>query len=462
MILALFSLITVILFFVYLNRLELLPTRLVLIIGIVLLVLEGVAVIGSLTKSKGFNITSMVISVIMIIVSLLGLFAANTAYNSLAKVTGATGTETSMVVAVRADDPASVLLETQGYTYGTQSAVDQEQQTEAMSQISQKLTNDLNVVSFDTLINEANGLLNGQVQAIVYNEGFTDLFDDAIENYSDRVKIIDRFTITQQTTTAQKKNDDSFLLYISGIDTAGSINTTSRSDVNILMAVNEKTHKITMVTTPRDYYVIIPGISGETRDKLTHAGIYGINASIATLNNLYGVDIDYYARVNFTTLVSLVDALGGIDVEVDTTFSSGGYTFTAGTMHMDGDMALVFSRERYSLSGGDNDRGINQERVLTAILNKAMSPAVLPAANQIISDLSDLFQTNMSQEELAKLISEQLDSGANWTIDTYAVTGTGDNQTTYSMPDYTAYVMQPDAASVQVAAQALQATLNGN
>ena len=174
--------------------------------------------------------------------------------------------------------------------------------------------------------------------------------------------------------------------------------------MNLIMTVNPQTKKILLTTTPRDYYVTIPEVSGEKRDKLTHAGIYGVDRSMATLENLYGIDISYYARINFTSLVKIVDALGGVDVDSD-------YEFTTlhGNYKMNGEQALGFARERYSFEDGDNQRGRDQEKVLTAIIHKATTPAILKNANELIAGVSDSVQTNMTSEEMSKFIQMQLD-----------------------------------------------------
>ena len=255
-----------------------------------------------------------------------------------------------------------------------------------------------------------------------------------------------------------------FNVYISGIDVSGPISTNSRSDVNIIMTVNPNTKKILLTTTPRDYYVTIPGISGDVRDKLTHAGIYGVDASMSTLESIYDIDISYYARVNFTSLIKIVDALGGVDVYSEYAFTTahGNYSIQKGTNHLNGDTALAFSRERYSFEDGDNQRGKNQEAVLTAIIQKAMSPAILTKANQILSTVGDSVETNMTQDEMAKLINMQLSDGASWTIESQAAVGTGDNQACYSSGSQLLYVMWPDEAVVESLSNKMKQVMEDN
>ena len=198
---------------------------------------------------------------------------------------------------------------------------------------------------------------------------------------------------------------DPFSVYISGIDVYGEIEQTSRSDVNIIATVNPKTHQILLVTTPRDYYVPIPGISRGQEDKLTHAGNYGVDVSMATLEELYQVKIPFFARINFTSLIDIVDHLGGVDVYSEYEFRTSRNSehvmdVQKGLNHFNGEEALAFSRERENVPGGDNQRGKNQQAVITAMIKKMISPQMLMKANSIIDDVSGNVETNMSQEQM--------------------------------------------------------------
>ena len=228
--------------------------------------------------------------------------------------------------------------------------------------------------------------------------------------------------------------------------------------MNIIATVNPKEHKILLTTTPRDYYVTIPGISGEQRDKLTHAGIYGVNKSIETLENLYGIDISYYVRVNFTSMVKIVDALGGVDVNSPYAFTTthGNYEIQQGMNHLDGDAALGFVRERYSFSSGDNQRGQNQEILLEALINKALSPAILKDMGTLISTLGENIETNMGSDQISSLINWQLGNGGSWTIESQAAIGAGDTQACFSSGAQPLYVMWPNENSVNTISEKIK------
>ena len=428
---------------------------------VVLFVLFGIMFGLQFLRSKIY-ILGMVLSVLISIGLGFGSYYLSRANQMLADVGGATYKTDNMIVAVRSDDSAENILDAKDYKYGIQTTLDQENNQKMLEDIESVLGQAPDVNEYVTVQQEAQALLNGEIGAAIYNEAFSGIIEDEIEGYSDQVKIIYQYGIETEIAQEEEKDvDQPFNIYISGIDVAGDITTTSRSDVNIIMTVNPNTHKILLTTTPRDYYVTIPGVSGEQRDKLTHAGIYGVDVSMSTLENIYGIDISYYARVNFTSLVRIVDALGGIDVYSEYAFEGRGYQFQEGMNHMDGEAALAFSRERYSFQSGDNQRGKNQEAVLTAILQKAMSPALLANASELITSVSDCVETNMTRTEMAKFINMQLSDGASWDIESIAATGSGDSQSCYSSGSQLLYVMWPDETSVAEISEKMQQVISG-
>ena len=439
----------------------LLPTKYLVAIIVVLLILFGVTFGLQYVKNKAY-IVGIVISIILSILQAIGIVYMMKADKLMADVGGARYKTDNMIVVVKKDDPASNLMDASMYRFGTQTAVDQENTQTMLDNINKALGREVKVEQYGTAQELANALLEGRVDAAVYNQALDGLITDSIEDYSDKVRVLYHYGIETELEQEAADVEEPFNVYISGIDVEGPIATNSRSDVNIIMTVNPNTKKILLTTTPRDYYVQIPDISGEQRDKLTHAGIYGVDASIRTLEQLYGIDISYYARVNFSSLVKIVDTLGGVDVDSDFEFDAQGYHFQKGMNHLDGKQALAFSRERYSFEDGDNQRGKDQEKVLTAILNKAMSPAILSNASALIADVSDSVQTNMTQEEMAKFIKMQLNDGASWTIESQAASGNGDTQACYSSGDQPLYVMWPDEAVVQSISAKMNEILNEN
>ena len=440
----------------------LVPTKYLVAIIIVLLILFGVTFGLQYVKNKVY-IVGIVLSIILSILQAIGIVYMLKADKLMADVGGANYKTDNMIVVVKKDNPASNLMDASMYRFGTQTSVDQKNTQIMVDNINTSLGREVKIEQYGTVQELANALLEGRVDAAIYNQALEGLITDAIEDYSEQVRVLYQYGIETEIEQENVDVEEPFNVYISGIDVDGPIATNSRSDVNIIMTVNPNTKKILLTTTPRDYYVQIPDISGEQRDKLTHAGIYGVDASMRTLEQLYGIDISYYARVNFSSLIKIVDTLGGVDVDSDYEFTAvNGIHFDKGMNHLNGNEALAFSRERYSFEDGDNQRGRDQQKVLTAILNKAMSPAILTNASALISDVSDSVQTNMTQDEMAKFIKMQLNDGASWTIESQAASGTGDTQVCYSSGDQPLYVMWPDEAVVQSISAKMQGILSGN
>ena len=266
---------------------------------------------------------------------------------------------------------------------------------------------------------------------------------------------------------ANKITKEPFVIYLSGVDTRGELTENARSDVNILAAVNPVTKRVALVNTPRDYYVDLAGTS--SKDKLTHAGLYGVETSMETLGNLYGVNVDQYIRINFAGFISIIDALGGVDVYSDQAFTSVGSpgyydptTFVEGWNHLDGKSALAFARERHAFASGDIQRGINQMKVIDAMLNKIKSPALLMGFSKIMDAASDCFVTSFSQDQISALVRMQLSDFAEWDIESYTVTGTSSSSTKcYSAKGQKLYVMKPDDSSVSKARDMLASVLGG-
>ena len=266
---------------------------------------------------------------------------------------------------------------------------------------------------------------------------------------------------------ANKITKEPFVVYLSGVDNRGELTENARSDVNILAVVNPVTKQAALINTPRDYYVDLAGT--ESKDKLTHAGLYGVETSMATLGNLYGVDVDHYIRINFAGFISIIDAIGGVDVYSDQAFTSVGSpgyydptTFAEGWNHLDGKSALAFARERHAFKTGDIQRGINQMKVIDAMANKLKSPALLMSFSKLMDAAADCFVTSFSQEQISALVRMQLGDLANWDIQSYTVTGSGGKSSKcYSAKGQSLYVMKPDENSVNEAKALIAAVLGG-
>mgnify|MGYP006065202119 FL=1 len=448
--------------------LNMLPTAYVAAIGILLLLFWGI-ILASQFFSKKNAITGKVVSILITVILIIGSYFLFKTSGTISNISGGDYELDNVVVAVMADDPAESIQDAADYTFGVQYSMNGDQITQTVEAINKELGSDIDTAEYDSLAEQAQALHDGKVDAIIYNEGYTGILEEAFEGYSQNTKIIYTHSIKREVEDQSVDvavKDETFSVYISGIDVFGPIETNSRSDVNIIAVVNPTSHQILLVTTPRDYYVEIPGISGGQKDKLTHAGIYGVDASMATLEQLYDTDIDFYARVNFTSLIEIVDALGGVDVESEYAFTTGSdsgevINVVQGTNHFNGEEALAFSRERYNVPGGDNQRGKDQQAVITAMIKKMVSPAILTGANGILNSVSGNVETNMTESQIQELIKTQLSESPSWNITSMAAEGTGDSQYCYSYSGSPLYVMQPDQASVDAIKDAIDAVENG-
>ena len=429
-----------------------------IIITIGLLVVLAISIF--LQKTKKSPLVTTVVLVIFSLVSLVGIFGFKQMIditNRMNQTAAFSEVEMSIVVPKESDiKDVSQLTSVQAPT-----KVDKNNIETLMSALKKDKKVDVKVDDVASYQEAYDNLKSGKSKAMVLSGSYASLLESVDSNYASNLKTIYTYKIKKKNSNSAKQVDSKvFNIYISGIDTYGSISTVSRSDVNIIMTVNMNTHKILLTTTPRDAYVKIPGGGANQYDKLTHAGIYGVETSEQTLENLYGIKIDYYARINFTSFLKLIDQLGGVTVHNDQAFTSlhGKFDFPVGDIQMNSEQALGFVRERYSLDGGDNDRGKNQEKVISAIVNKLASLKSVSNFTSIVNNLQDSVQTNISLDTINALANTQLDSGSKFTVTSQAVTGTGSTGqlTSYAMPNSSLYMMKLDNSSVASASQAIK------
>lgn len=455
-------------FMVSLLALGIIPTKYLLILLAVLCVFVLITFVGqyvSKKKAVAGKLLSVFISALLFLASFYILKTSGT----LKEISGGTTKIDKVVVAVLADDPAETIQDAALYSFGVQYALKGDEIKTTVNAINEELGQEISTSEYSSIQEQAEMLHAGVVDAIIYNEAYASVIQDEFGDFSSSLKVIYTYDITTEVANKASSievQNTSFTVYISGIDVYGAIETNSRSDVNILAEVNPNTHQILLVTTPRDYYVELPGISGGQNDKLTHAGIYGVDVSMATLGELYDVEPEFYARVNFTSLVQMVDALGGIDVyseQAFTTSEAAGVVMDVkeGMNYFNGEQALAFCRERKNVAGGDNTRGKNQQAVITAMIKKAISPAILLGANELLESVSGNVDTNMTQQQIQELIKSQLANPQAWKIKSLAAEGTGDKQPCYSTGSQPLYVTLPDQESVNMIKAAFDAVENG-
>jgi cpsA protein len=414
-------------------------------------------------KAKIFNVIMLIIMNIVLVFSYMQFRTAIGLFDNLNS--NAAVSEYTMSVVVMKNDAAEKLADLKGASVAAPVSADGENINKLMKEIRDKEKQSLNLTESKNYISAYEELAAGTSKAMILNSSFEDLITSQHADFKDKTKKIYEYKITKSVNVKAKQNaGDTFNVYISGIDTYGPVSSVSRSDVNIIMTVNKKTGKILLTTTPRDSYVKIADGGNNQYDKLTHAGLYGVDSSIHTLENVYGIKIDYYARLNFTSFLKLIDTVGGVDVYNDQAFVShvGKKNFQPGLLHMNSDMALSFVRERYSLTGGDHDRGKNQEKVIAAIIKKLTSKEGLVNYQSVIKELSESIQTNMPIETAMGLANEQLRAGKEYIVASQALTGTGSmSLPSYAMPGAQLYMMQIDDKSLEEVTANIKDVLEG-
>lgn len=422
---------------------------------------------GKEPKKAKKKVVSSVTAGIMILIMSTGTYYMSNTLDFFGKISGNVQVHNFYVV-VKADSQYEKLKDIDKKTVGIM-----EQEDEIYTEAQEKLKDKVDVSlqkkgSFDNL---AKSLLSDEVEVIFMNSAYYDMAIEEVDGFtSQNTKILEEITVkVESKEEANNKSVDvtkePFNVYISGIDTTGSIGNIARSDVNMVMTVNPKTKTILLTSIPRDYYVKLA--TKGAMDKLTHSGLYGIEETTKTIENLLGIDINYHVKVNFTTVVKLVDTLGGITVNSEYSFSALGmdrvtYNYVAGSNNLNGQAALAFARERYSFASGDNQRVKNQQAVLTGIIKKCTSSAsILTNYNGILNAIEDNIQTSMSQKDITSLVKMQLGDMSGWTIKQFSLKGSGSSTPVYSIPNSYVYVMVPDQSSVDEAKNQIASVMNG-
>lgn len=487
--------------------LNMLPDRYLLVIALIMvlsLLVTGMLLFMGMKHHRHHKARSVrrVIGVILAVVFGFGsAYASSMAHDvqtTVASVTDETKTVEAVVgVYVMADDSAQTIDDAKDYQFAVMRSFDLANTRAAENTLANMLGQTLNLSEFASITDCARALYDGRAGAMLVNEAFAATLED-VDEYADfatdtrllyEVSVDTPAEVTDPALTASASTSTSeavasgsfsipedaldavsdvtskpFVLYVSGSDTRSQILDTSRSDVNIIMAVNPTTKQILLLNTPRDYYIANP-VGGGALDKLTHCGIYGVDCSMKALANLYDTDVNYYLQLNFTGFETLIDAIGGITINSPQDFTASqtsSYSFKKGANQVNGAQALAFARERYSFASGDNQRGRDQMEVIRAVIEKlTSSPAILQNYSQILQSMENMMVTSMTSNDISALVKMQLTDGSSWDIKRFAVTGTGGSDVTYSMPGVHCYVMYPNDDDVAAAKALLDKIENG-
>lgn len=404
---------------------------------------------------KTLWITVGVVALLLVGAAALGMFWVRQAKDALDQMAQPATPQREIGVYVLEDDPAQTLEDTAGYAYGGVEAG-----AGSLALVGQALGQEPPWQEYPTAFALADALGKGERQAAVLEVAYQQSLSDArgYEWTETGMRQVGSLYVEEEAPlpSVPQEAPERFVVYLSGSDTFGPVSTLARSDVNILAAVNTREKRLFLLATPRDFYVSFSQTGG-AMDKLTHAGIYGVEASVDALETLYGVDIAYYLRMNFTGFVEVIDALGGVSVYSDREFTVENIrTYQQGYNQLTGIEALAFARERMSFPEGDYQRAKNQMEVIRAVVEKASTPAVLGGFSSLLQAVEGNFETNLPQDQVLALASAM---GGDWQVETYTASGYSAYRETYSMPGQELYVILPDQASVEQAAALLEETL---
>ena len=460
-------------------KLNVLPTKLLFLMTIVFVLLDLIFILLLCFATKGVvsKIICIIFTVAISLGSCLGGFYLSKTGGLLSNITNvAKHSKNTVSVIVKQSSDMKNKNDLAGHSVGTLANIN--------TQGSKKILKELNKSGkkkkkreYGSLTEMLESFYNGEVDSIVINESsrsqITDI--DAYKDFDKNTRVV--YQTSYKVENTDKANAVSnitatpFNVLISGSDTRGGYDENGRSDVIMVATVNPKTGTILLTSVPRDFYVetacdAADGCQQGALDKITHTGVHGTNTTKRTVEQLLGIEINYTFKVGFDTVTDIVDAVGGIDVNVEPGYECSnflhapGLSVHAGVNHLNGEQALGYARERYAYSEGDRQRTKNQQQVLMGIVDKITSPAIVTNYASIMDSMSNTFSTTMSNDEISSLIKYQLNSNPKWKMEQYMVNGTGDTLMCAELGD-AAYVMVPDQSTVTTAKNKINAVLAG-
>ena len=459
-IISLIGFVASILLITFIITLNILPTKYLLLIVGVLLLINLIGLFFITRKSIICTIIGIIVVICLCIGSGIGIYYINNTNKLFSNLTEVKEKSLYYVV-VRNDSSYKKLNDLNNKLIGTMKT-DTENYNKSLKEIDKSIK--VTHKDYDNSFTMFTGLLDNSLDGILINSNNYEIVCENNENIKNDTRILEKISILviKQKEKEYKNSKGTFSILISGIDTNGKISNVSRSDVNIIVTVNPNTHEILLTNIPRDMEVKLHGTEGLT-DKLTHAGIYGVDMTKSTLEDFLETDIKYYVRVNFDSVVEIIDTIGGVDINNDVEFSNGKYHFAKGNIHLNGKEALAYSRDRYHQASGDWSRGQHQMIVIQAIINKIThSTELLTNYATLVDQLSSFVQTNVEDSEIRKYVKKQLNDMSDWNVYNNAVSGIGyDLQETYSAPGIKLYVTHPEEASRVYSSKLINGILNG-
>ena len=468
-------------------HIDLLPAKYLLLFVAIMLTLNILSAVCLLVKKVWTRIIAVIIHILLIVISIVGINYVGKADNFLDDAfENYTYDITKFNIVVNATSNYKTLQDLSGKDISYFNFYEDIEQIK--SEVSKKIENPIFKEQIDLFVT-ADYLLKDEISALVIDDGFLGALDENYNDIDKRVRIIDTFEIKTKvkkdnnssnpttapvdpnasTTTTEKlekiKSGNSINVFISGSDARSTtIQGNSRSDVNMILTINPDTRTILMTSIPRDYEVLPHGKTGLT-GKLSHVGIYGLETTKKTVEDLMGIEINYAIKVGFSAVVELVDLVGGIDINSDQAFDSShirGWHVEKGINHMDGAKALAYARERYAYSSGDRHRVLNQQQVLQATLKKLMkSSSLLTQYDQVLSSLSQFYITDIPRSVISKYVKMQLNNMSSWKFTSQSVNGGRKYAKTFSAPNTDLFIATPDYNSIKKARNKIQKTIEG-
>ncbi len=348
--------------------------------------------------------------------------------------------------------PIENMEDAKGKFFGKLSIMEKDLVDHIVAEVKSDFGYNLNLLSYKENQDAVNALENGNIEVLILDDSIWEFLEDENPEFIKKVRVIHTISkeiLKDDITKEVEVDKDSFVILISGIDIFGSINRRSRSDVNMLLVINPNKGQVLMVSLPRDLYVPL-ACKNNAYDKLTHSGIYGINCTVQTVEKFFDIDVNYYVRLNFTSFINIVDAMGGVSIYNEMAFVSSPdkVPFSKGDLHLDGILAYNYVRERKAYEGGDMQRIQNQQKVLTAMIKKVLSPLMFTKIERIVEITSRNIDTNISSNEISKLIKLQIEKGIDWEFQSAFLTGIDAYRQTYSMGNMNLYVVLHNADSL--------------
>ena len=441
---ALITIITLCLF----KFIDILPGEYFIVLCILLILIDvGLSLLILTRKGVKRRAVGSVLSIIYIIFLILAIIYELNTIGFLKKI-GFTDYKTeNYSVLVLKDSDYEEIEDLDGESIGSL-----EFNTDGLEKAKEKIEKEITpeFITTDNITTLKDDFLAEEYAGMLIEDSMLSMVNESDGEFSESYRVIYEFSVDVETEDiAEEVNitEESFNIFISGIDTYGSISSVARSDVNMVITVNPNTHKILITSIPRDYYVTLAGKNA--KDKLTHAGIYGIETSVGTIENLLDIKINYYVKVNFTSLLDIVEALGGVNVYSEYSFTSkDGYYYQKGYNNVDGKKALSFVRERGAFTEGDRVRVKNQAAMIEALINKAISPSIIVKYTSLLNALDGSFVTNIPTKDITDFIKKQIDEMPEWEFENISLDGSNGYDYTYSYGGTKLYVMIPDNETV--------------